>query len=141
MMIHYDPSRSITIHCVIQHDSTEGHLRISHSCQEFWERQRSVLERLRMLAPGLDEILTGASWLSVIGHRATNSDGASWESLIFLKFGVRIKFHQGNSTRACSTRPSWGLSPADASHTALQQAIIAVTFIRCAVGTLGMNWA
>ena len=28
-----------------------------------------------MLAPGLDEILTGASWLSVIGHRATNSDG------------------------------------------------------------------
>lgn len=34
--------------------------------QEFWERQRSVLERLSMLAPGLDEILTGASWLSVV---------------------------------------------------------------------------
>ena len=125
---------------MIQHDSMEGHLRISHSCQEFWERQRSVLERLRMLAPGLDEILTGASWLSVIGHRATRLPiqmGASWESLIFLKFGVRIKFHQGNSTRACSTRPSWGLSPADASHTTLQQAIIAVIFIRCAVGALG----
>jgi len=30
--------------------------------QEFWERQRSVLERLRVLAPGLEEILTGATW-------------------------------------------------------------------------------
>jgi len=29
--------------------------------EEFWERQRSVLERLRMLAPGLDEILTGVT--------------------------------------------------------------------------------
>ena len=30
--------------------------------QEFWERQRAVLERLRTLAPGLEEILTGATW-------------------------------------------------------------------------------
>lgn len=29
--------------------------------EEFWERQRSVLERLRVLAPGLEEILTGVT--------------------------------------------------------------------------------
>eukprot|EP00435_Cladocopium_sp_Y103_P045891 s2316_g13.t1 len=29
--------------------------------EEFWERQRNVLERLRTLAPGLEEILTGVT--------------------------------------------------------------------------------